>query len=95
VDDGLLFLDQLPLDAGAYSVLLMPLFLLGCSAFENRQRECIKRGFDTLQAYSNLRNIEPALRVVERVWEVMDTNTEESWDWEKIIESMDMDFLIT
>ncbi|PGH36067.1 hypothetical protein GX50_01079 [[Emmonsia] crescens] len=95
VDDGLLFLDQLPIDAGANSIMLMPLFLLGCSAFESKQRERIKRGFDSLQAYSSLRNIGPALRVVEKVWEVMDHNTEESWDWEKIIEDMDMDFLIT
>ncbi|EGE80495.1 OefC protein [Blastomyces dermatitidis ATCC 18188] len=95
VDDGLVFLDQLPIDAGANSIMLMPLFLLGCSAFETKQRERIKRGFDSLQAYSSLRNIEPALRVVEKVWEIMDHNIEESWDWEKIIEDMDMDFLIT
>ncbi|KAK2783333.1 hypothetical protein FQN51_004439 [Onygenales sp. PD_10] len=95
VDDGLVFLDQLPVDHGAYSIMLMPLFLLGCSAFEPRQRERIKKGFDSLQAYSSLRNIEPALRVVEKVWEIMDHNTEDSWDWEKIIEAMDMDFLIT
>ncbi|KAG5297351.1 C6 transcription factor OefC [Histoplasma ohiense] len=95
VDDGLLFLDQLPIDAGANSIMLMPLFLLGCSAFETKQRERIKRGFDSLQAYSSLRNIEPAFRVVEKVWRVMDHSIEESWDWEKIIEDMDMDFLIT
>ncbi|KAL1986611.1 hypothetical protein VTN96DRAFT_5989 [Rasamsonia emersonii] len=95
VDDALKYLDMLPLDAGAYSVMLMPLFLLGCSAFELRQRERIRKGFDDLQAYSNLRNIEPALRVVERVWEVMDTKMEDSWDWEKIISDMNMDFLIT
>ncbi|PYH63578.1 Zn(II)2Cys6 transcription factor [Aspergillus vadensis CBS 113365] len=95
VDDGLSFLDQLPQDAGAYSIVLMPLFLLGCSAFVPRQRERIKKGFETLKGYSNLRNIEPAFKVVERVWEVMDTKMEESWDWEKIISDMNMDFLIT
>ncbi|OOF96653.1 hypothetical protein ASPCADRAFT_206839 [Aspergillus carbonarius ITEM 5010] len=95
VDDGLSFLDQLPQDAGAYSIVLMPLFLLGCSAFVPRQRERIKKGFETLKAYSNLRNIEPAFKVVERVWDVMDTKIEESWDWEKIINDMNMDFLIT
>ncbi|RAK99858.1 fungal specific transcription factor domain-containing protein [Aspergillus ibericus CBS 121593] len=95
VDDGLAFLDQLPQDAGAYSIVLMPLFLLGCSAFVPRQRERIKKGFETLKAYSNLRNIEPAFKVVERVWDVMDTKIEESWDWEKIINDMNMDFLIT
>jgi hypothetical protein len=95
VDDALAYLDMLPLDAGAYSVMLMPLFLLGCSAFETTQRERIKRGFDALQAYSNLRNIEPALKVVEKVWELMDDKPEDSWDWEKIIKTMNMDFLIT
>ncbi|EEH37525.1 C6 transcription factor [Paracoccidioides lutzii Pb01] len=95
VDDGLRFLDQLPIDAGANSIMLMPLFLLGCSAFKLRQRERIRMGFDSLQAYSSLRNIKPAFAVVEKVWEIMDDKPEESWDWEKIIETMEMDFLIT
>ncbi|EER23234.1 hypothetical protein D8B26_001317 [Coccidioides posadasii str. Silveira] len=95
VDDGLFFLDQLPINAGAYSMLLMPLFLLGCSAFETHQRDRVRRGFDSLQAYSSLRNIEPALRIVERVWDIMDTDPDQSWDWEKIIDDMQMDFLIT
>ncbi|KAL3496927.1 fungal-specific transcription factor domain-containing protein [Aspergillus germanicus] len=95
VDDGLEFLDSIPQDAGAFSIVLMPLFLLGCSAFLPRQRERIQKGFEALKAYSNLRNIEPAFKVVRRVWEVMDTKTEDSWDWEKIIKEMNMDFLIT
>ncbi|EED20279.1 C6 transcription factor OefC [Talaromyces stipitatus ATCC 10500] len=95
VDDALQYLDHLPQDAGAYSIMLMPLFLIGCSAFLPRQRERIKVGFDAMKQYSSLRNIEPALKVVERVWQVMDTKMEESWDWEKIIEEMHMDFLIT
>ena len=95
VEDGLAYLDLLPQDAGAYSIVLMPLFLLGCSAFVPKQRERIAQGFETLKSYSNLRNIEPAFQVVSRVWEVMDTKTEDSWDWEKIIQEMNMDFLIT
>ena len=95
VDDGLGYLDRLPQDAGAYSIVLMPLFLLGCSAFLPEQRDRIRKGFQSLKAYSNLRNIEPAFKVVNRVWEIMDTNIEDSWDWEKIIRDMNMDFLIT
>ncbi|KAH8693029.1 fungal-specific transcription factor domain-containing protein [Talaromyces proteolyticus] len=95
VDDALKYLDLLPPDAGAFSIMLMPLFLVGCSAFELHQRERIKKGFDSMKEYSFLRNIEPALKVVERVWEVMDTKMEDSWDWEKIINEMEMDFLIT
>ncbi|KAL4962370.1 Zn(II)2Cys6 transcription factor [Aspergillus stella-maris] len=95
VDDGLEYMDLLPQDAGAFSIVLMPLFLLGCSAFVPRQRERIQKGFEALKAYSNLRNIEPAFKVVQRVWEVMDTRMEDSWDWERIIKEMNMDFLIT
>ncbi|KAJ5188797.1 Protein of unknown function DUF3468 [Penicillium cf. griseofulvum] len=95
VDDGLNYLDQLPQDASAFSIVLMPLFLLGCSAFLAEQRERITQGFENLKSYSNLRNIEPAFKVVSRVWEIMDTRTQDSWDWEKIIRDMNMDFLIT
>jgi hypothetical protein len=95
VDDGLSYLDQLPQDAGAFSIVLMPLFLLGCSAFLPEQRGRITQGFENLKSYSNLRNIEPAFKVVSRVWEIMDTHMEDSWDWEKIIRDMNMDFLIT
>ncbi|KAH8700390.1 fungal-specific transcription factor domain-containing protein [Talaromyces proteolyticus] len=94
VDDALKYLDMLPSNAGAYSIILMPLFLISCSAFEPRQRERIKKGFDALKEYSSLRNIDPVLKVVQRVWEVMDTKIEDSWDWEHIIAEMDMDFLI-
>ncbi|KAJ5384380.1 Protein of unknown function DUF3468 [Penicillium concentricum] len=95
VDDGLDYLDQLPQDASAFSIVLMPLFLLGCSAFLPEQRERITQGFENLKSYSNLRNIEPAFKVVSRVWEIMDTQMQDSWDWEKIIRDMNMDFLIT
>ncbi|CAG8887776.1 unnamed protein product [Penicillium egyptiacum] len=95
VDDGLGYMDQLPQDASAFSIVLMPLFLLGCSAFLPEQRERIRQGFENLKSYSNLRNIEPAFKVVARVWEIMDTRMQDSWDWEKIIRDMNMDFLIT
>ncbi|EKV06915.1 C6 transcription factor OefC [Penicillium digitatum PHI26] len=95
VDDGLDYLDQLPQDASAFSIVLMPLFLLGCSAFLAEQRQRITQGFESLKSYSNLRNIEPAFKVVTQVWEVMDTRMQDSWDWEKIIRDMKMDFLIT
>ncbi|CDM34060.1 Zn(2)-C6 fungal-type DNA-binding domain [Penicillium roqueforti FM164] len=95
VNDGLDYLDQLPQDASAFSIVLMPLFLLGCSAFVPEQRRRITQGFENLKSYSNLRNIEPAFKVVVRVWDIMDTRMQDSWDWEKIIRDMNMDFLIT
>ncbi len=95
VNDGLEYLRHLPPDSSTQSILLMPLFLLGCSAFEPEQRPEIRQAFDGLQAYSNLGNIKYARAVVEQVWEMMDAGDTDSWDWETIISKKGWDFLIT
>lgn len=95
VDRGLSYLAQLPPTSNTQSVLLMPLFLLGCAAFDPAQRTPISEGLDQLQAYSNLGNIQYAREVVHTVWEMMDAGNEESWDWETIIVNKGWDFLIT
>jgi len=95
VDEGLDYLRALPADASTQSILLMPLFLLGCAAFEDYQRPDIIKAFESLQAYSNLGNIRYARTIVEKVWELMDAGDDSSWDWETIIYNMGWDFLIT
>ncbi|KAF2402550.1 hypothetical protein EJ06DRAFT_345205 [Trichodelitschia bisporula] len=95
VDEGLEYLRELPEDSSTQSIMLMPLFILGCSAFQQEQRPEIQRAFDSLEAYSSLGNIKYAKRIVERVWELMDEGSESSWDWETIIKDMGWDFLIT
>ncbi|KAF2834803.1 hypothetical protein M501DRAFT_999808 [Patellaria atrata CBS 101060] len=95
VDEGLEYLKQLPPDASTQSILLMPLFLLGCAAFAEYQRPPIREAFAGLQAYSNLGNIKYAKAVVEKVWEMMDAGDEESWDWETIQQKQGWDFLVT
>lgn len=99
VDQGLMYLSCLPMgkDEGTMqSVLLMPLFLLGCAAFEPRQRRPISLAFDQLQEWSRLANIKYARVVVEEIWRMMDCGMEsETWDWESIIASHGWDFLIT
>jgi len=99
VDEGLAYLRMLPWDTddgSTQSILLMPLFLLGCAAFEQDQRPEISRAFDSLQAWSSLGNIRYARLIVEQVWGLMDKgNEEETWDWETIIAKRGWDFLIT
>ncbi|EMF12574.1 uncharacterized protein SEPMUDRAFT_149208 [Sphaerulina musiva SO2202] len=99
VDDGLEYLRQLPRDhddQGTQSILLLPLFILGCCAFEPEQRSEIAEAFVRLQRWSKLGNITYAKRVVEEVWVMMDTGrAEETWDWESIIYKHEWDFLIT
>ena len=94
VEEGLHFLRALPPDSSSMSILLMPLYLLGLSAFKEEQRPDILKAFDDLQSYSNLGNIKHARAVVERVWQMMDAGDEGSWDFERV-QSRIGDFLVT
>ncbi|PUU72698.1 fungal-specific transcription factor domain-domain-containing protein [Tuber borchii] len=96
VEEGLQYLRHLPENSGTQSILLMPLFILGCAAFDPSQRPEISRRFQGLHEYSRLGNIVTAHEVVKKIWELMDQKDEEkSWDWEKIIKEMGYDFLVT
>ncbi|KAI9850391.1 MAG: hypothetical protein M1838_005724 [Thelocarpon superellum] len=95
VDEGLVFLRQLPPDAATQSILLLPLFLLGCAAFRPNQRPEIRRAFGTLKRYSSLGNIEVSRRVMEQVWAEMDSSQHRCWDWEGMLQRMGYDFIAT
>jgi hypothetical protein len=98
VDEGLTYLRMLPdtQDGSTQSILLMPLFLLGCAAFEPEQRPEISAAFKRLQDWSGLGNISYAREIVEQIWGMMDEGREEeTWDWEGIIAGRGWDFLIT
>jgi len=95
VDEGLLFMKSLPSDSATQSILLMPLFLLGCAAFEPSQRPHISERFKSLYEYSGLGNILAAHEAVRKVWQLMDAGDENSWDWETILHNMGYDFLVT
>jgi hypothetical protein len=95
VDGGIACLRQLPEDDTTFSVLLTPLFLLGCAAFEPAQRKEITLAFHKISKYSGLRNIQPAQEVVERIWKMMDEGDRNSWDWESVMKTMNYDFLVS
>jgi hypothetical protein len=98
VDEGLAYLRMLPdtPDGSTQSILLMPLFLLGCAAFEAEQRPAISEAFERLREWSGLGNIGYAREIVGQVWGLMDEGREEeTWDWEGIIKGRGWDFLIT
>lgn len=85
---GLEYLKYLPADSSCMSIMLMPIFLLGISAFSPEHRPDIEKAFDDLQAYSSLGNIAPARKVVQRIWEMMDSGDQESWYFEKVQHDM-------
>jgi hypothetical protein len=98
VDEGLQYLRMLPEtdDGSTQSILLMPLFLLGCAAFEAEQRPEISAAFQRLQDWSSFGNIKYAREIVQQLWNMMDEGREEeTWDWETLIAKKGWDFLIT
>ena len=95
VDDGIKYLQALPPNESTQCILLLPLFILSCAAFEPRQRPDLEIAYDNLQAYSNLGNIKIARQIVRKVWERMDMGDEKSWDWEGIMHEMGIDLLVS
>ena len=95
VDDGIRYINELPAEGWVQSNVLLPLFLIGCAAFEEEQRVEIDRAFTGLIACTGLGNIGFAKEVVDEVWSRMDKGDTDSWDWEKIIHARGWDFLAT
>ncbi|KAJ4303708.1 hypothetical protein N0V90_002609 [Kalmusia sp. IMI 367209] len=95
VDDGIKYINELPAEGWIQSNVLLPLFLMGCAAFEENQRLEINRAFSGLMAVTGLGNITFAKEVVDRIWHLMDINDPDSWDWERIINQKGWDFLAT
>jgi hypothetical protein len=95
VDDGIRYVNELPAEGWIQSNVLLPLFLIGCAAFEEEQRIEINRAFAGLIACTGLGNIGFAKEVVDDIWKLMDAGDPESWDWEKIIHQKGWDFLAT
>lgn len=89
VNEGLALLRELPPDCSEQSVMLMPLFMLGISAYLEEQRPELKQAFQILHNYSSLKNIKHTEEVVDRIWELMDAGDEaRTWDWEEIMKDM-------
>ncbi|KAM0155342.1 hypothetical protein ACHAQE_006792 [Botrytis cinerea] len=95
VDDGIALLEQVPPHDPAQTLVLAPAFIIGCAAFEERQREPIRKAISIVKAYMAFRNSDAALKVLEEVWRLMDAQDERSWDWQSLAHEMGMDFLAT
>lgn len=95
VNDGIRYINELPAEGWIQSNVLLPLFLMGCAAFEESQRVEIRRAFSGLMAATGLGNITSAKEVVDQIWHLMDIDDPDSWDWERIIHQRGWDFLAT
>jgi len=95
VNNGISILSDFEPRDPLQTLLLAPAFVLGCAAFEKGQREQIRKAIAVVKAYTELRNSDTALQVLEEVWRRMDAHDESSWDWQTIAHEMGLDFLAT
>ncbi|CAG8972589.1 hypothetical protein HYALB_00005358 [Hymenoscyphus albidus] len=95
VDDGIVLLGSFAPRDPSQTLILAPAFVIGCAAFEPEQREPIRKAIGIVKAYTEYRNSDTALEVLEEVWRLMDVRDERSWDWQSIAHRMGMDFLAT
>jgi len=95
VDDGIVLLEKVPPRDPAQTLILAPAFIIGCAAFEERQRDPIRKAIGVVKAYMQYRNSDAALKVLEEVWRLMDAKDERSWDWQSLAHGLGMDFLAT
>lgn len=95
VDDGIQLLGSFGANDPSQTLILAPAFVLGCAAFQPKQRDPIRKALATVKAYTEFKNSDTALKVLEEVWRLMDAKDERSWDWQSIAHEMGMDFLAT
>lgn len=95
VNDGIALLGKFGPRDPSQTLVLAPAFVLGCAAFEEKQRAPIRKAISVVKAYMEYRNSDTALEVLEEVWRLMDMRDERSWDWQSIAHGMGMDFLAT
>ena len=94
VDNGLSLFTQVQDEDEVQPILLMPIFLLGCAAFEERHRQRINAALDSLETKRGCGNIRHVRRVIREIWLMMDHHDSKSWDWETLMDSMGLNFLI-
>lgn len=95
VDGGLDLLEKVDRGSRGQTLLLAPVFVVGCASFQHGQRDRVKRALTIVRDYTQLRNAKRVEEVLEEVWKAMDAREEESWDWQGIMARMGVDFLAT
>lgn len=92
---GLRLLSLVPPTCASQTLLMMPTFIFGCSAFDPGQREQIRKQLNIIGRYTGLKNGIAVLRILEEVWRLMDERRGASWDWEGVAARLGVGVLVT
>ena len=58
-------------------------------------RETPRNSIRSIKDCTSLKNADTAMKVLEKVWKLMDVRDERSWDWRRIADDIGLDFLAT
>lgn len=88
-------LKQIQTSSGVLACLLFPLFIIGTTSIDEKDRSIVKSHFQSLRAWSGLGNVKIAQGIVERSWTSYDDAVPRSWDWMAQMESRGISVPIT
>ena len=88
VRDSLKYLETIEDNSPVQSVLVTPVFVLGCCAYEQEIRPIIQNAFTVLENYSHNGNIRHARDIVQTLWGLMDNGDKSAWDYESVMRDM-------
>ncbi|KAK6006644.1 hypothetical protein QM012_005652 [Aureobasidium pullulans] len=81
-------------------VLLPPLFILGCAAFDLIHRHAVLELLEDLHACNQRTSIVHAKAILQEVWSRMDAAAhgaadDDAWDWESVMKDMNVDIMLS
>lgn len=80
-------------------VLLPPIFLLGCAAFDIIHRHAVLELLEDLHACNQRTSIVHARAILEEVWSRMDAAADgaddDAWDWENVMKDLGVDIILS
>lgn len=77
----------------AQTLLLLPCVLVGTACSEPNEQDRIRSAIHTIHGYTGLKNTDRALKVLEEVWRLMNVNEFLAWDWPRVANQLQIDYL--
>jgi hypothetical protein len=93
VSDAVILLDHFTPRDFSQTLLLAPLIVIGCAAFETEKQDVVRRAIGGVKLHMKDKNTGAILGVPKKVWRLMDAKDERSWDWQSIAYHTGMGFL--
>ncbi|KAF2671054.1 hypothetical protein BT63DRAFT_453433 [Microthyrium microscopicum] len=95
VKEAVAYLQSVGAKSPIQSVMVTPVFVVGCCAFDREDRPAVLEAFRMAEEYSHNGNIQHGRRIVQELWDLMDQGNKRAWDYEQVMEDLGMDTMLT